>query len=103
MKKKTCILLCIALLFLLTACWGSKDVQNIAYVTAIGFDYENGKYISYVQVLNFTNIAKGEKTEVGKNVPTWIGKGEGITVTESLSNIYSTSQLRIFWGHVKAK
>lgn len=102
MKKKAYILLCIALLFLLTACWGSKDVQDVAYVTAIGFDFQDGKYISYVQVLNFSNIAKGEKTEIGKNIPTWIGRGEGKTITESLSNIYSTSQLRLFWGHVKS-
>lgn len=89
-------------LLLLTSCWNSKDIQNMAYVTAVGFDYEDGKYISYVQVLNFSNVARGESTEVGKKVPAWIGRGEGATVTESFNSIYSTSQLRIFWGHVKA-
>ncbi|MEF3305892.1 Ger(x)C family spore germination protein [Paenibacillus sp. GYB003] len=87
---------------LLTGCWNSKDIQNMAYVTALGFDYENGTFITYAQVLNFTNVAKGEAAEVGKNVPTWIGRGEGVTVTESFNSIYSTSQLRVFWGHVKS-
>lgn len=90
------------LLLSLTACWNSKDLQNMAYVTALGLDYEDGKYVTYVQVLNFTNVAKGEKTEVGKNVPTWIGRGEGVTLTESFNSIYATAQLRVFWGHVKA-
>lgn len=102
--KKLCIsvLICPLLLLLMTGCWNSKDIQDMAYVTAIGFDYENDKIVTYVQVLNFMNIAKGEAMEIGKNVPNWIGRGEGRSVTESLNSVYSTSQLRIFWGHVKA-
>jgi spore germination protein KC len=72
------------------------------YVTAIGLDFVDGKYITYVQVLNFTNIGRSETLEVGKSVPIWVGKGEGTTISESLSSIYATSQMRIFWGHVKA-
>ncbi|RAV21183.1 Ger(x)C family spore germination protein [Paenibacillus contaminans] len=102
MKKWALVAASTVLLLLQTSCWNSKDIQNMAYVTAVGFDYENGKYMTYVQVLNFSNVAKGEAAEVGKNVPTWIGKGEGVTVTESFNSIYATSQLRIFWGHVKA-
>ncbi|GAA3399565.1 Ger(x)C family spore germination protein [Paenibacillus hodogayensis] len=97
--KLVCALM---LLPLLGGCWNSKDIQTIAYVTAIGLDYADGKYIAYVQVLNFSNLAKSETTELGKNIPVWIGKGEGVTVTESFNKIYSTSQLRLFWGHVKA-
>lgn len=74
----------------------------MAYVTAIGLDYEDGKYKSYIQVLNFSNIAQTQNAQVGKAVPIWIGTGEGKTVTESLSTIYSTAQRRVFWGHMKA-
>lgn len=87
---------------LLTACWNSNNIQTMAYVTAFGLDYADGKYIAYVQVLNFSNVARSETTEVGKNVPVWIGKGEGTTVTEAMNSIYATSQLRLFWGHLKA-
>lgn len=90
------------MLFLLPGCWNSKDIQNMAYVTAIGFDFEDGKFVTYAQILNFSNIAKSETSKVGSTVPVWIGKGEGVTVTESFNNIYATSQLRIFWGHVKS-
>ncbi|HEY2493188.1 MAG TPA: Ger(x)C family spore germination protein [Paenibacillus sp.] len=88
-------------LALLSGCWDSKEIQNIAYVTALGFDYVDGKYKAYAQVLNFSNIAKTEALEIGKIVPSWIGQGEGKTVTESMSSLYSTSQQRVLWGHVR--
>ncbi|MEF2244453.1 Ger(x)C family spore germination protein [Paenibacillus sp. IITD108] len=104
MRKKRLLLLFLNLFILLslTSCWNSKDIQNMAYVTAIGFDYADNQYTTYVQVLNFSNVAKGEANAMGKNVPNWIGKGTGTTVTESFNSIYATSQLRLFWGHVKA-
>jgi len=101
-KKTMLLAICIGLTLPLAGCWNSKDIQNMAYVTALGIDFKDGKFISYVQVLNFTNVAKTEMSELGKNVPIWIGKGEGRTVTESFNSIYATSQIRVFWGHVKA-
>ncbi|WP_028559751.1 Ger(x)C family spore germination protein [Paenibacillus pinihumi] len=80
----------------------SKSIQNLAYVTAIGLDYKDGRFISYAQVLNFNDVAKTEQTDIGRNVPVWIGHGEGRTVNESLTSIYPTAQLRMYWGHVKA-
>ncbi|WP_219837225.1 Ger(x)C family spore germination protein [Paenibacillus sp. R14(2021)] len=89
-------------LFMLTGCWDSKTIQNMAYVTALGLDYQNGRYIAYIQVLNFTNVARSEKLEIGKSTPVWIGRGEGKTMVEALTSIYQTSQLRVYWGHIKA-
>lgn len=102
MKSIGSVLVAVMLALLLTGCWNSKDLQKMAYATALGFDFADGKIVSYVQVLNFANVAKGETSQVGKPVPVWIGKGEGVTVTESLTDIYSTSQIRVFWGHIKA-
>lgn len=87
---------------LMAGCWNSRDIQSLAYVTAIGLDYRDGKFVTYAQVLNFSNVAKGESEKVGQVVPNWIGKGEGDTLIESFFNIYKTSQIRVFWGHVKA-
>ncbi|KQO00626.1 Ger(x)C family spore germination protein [Paenibacillus sp. Leaf72] len=91
-----------SLLLLSPGCFDSKPIQNMAYVTAIGLDYKDGVFISYAQVLNFLNVAKSDKNEIGKNIPVWIGRGTGKTVTESLSSLSETSQIRLFWGHVKA-
>ncbi|NHN31501.1 Ger(x)C family spore germination protein [Paenibacillus agricola] len=101
---KAIIKLCLVWILIVveSGCWDSKAIQNMAYVTAIGFEYKDEHFITYVQVLNFVNVAKSEQMEIGKNVPVWIGKGEGVTVAEALSSIYATSQLRIHWGHVRA-
>ncbi|RKP58045.1 Ger(x)C family spore germination protein [Cohnella endophytica] len=96
------ILVAVSALFVLPGCWNSKDIQNMAYVTAVGLDYDDGNFITYIQVLNFSNVGRSENIEVGKTVPVWIGRGVGKTISESFSSIYSTSQMRVFWGHVKA-
>jgi len=88
-------------LALLSGCWDSKEIEKMAYVTALGFDYVDGKYKAYAQILNFANIAKNESVDLGKNVPTWIGQGEGRTVSESVDSLYATAQQRVFWGHVR--
>ncbi|PWV95340.1 Ger(x)C family germination protein [Paenibacillus cellulosilyticus] len=100
-QRMSAVLLALLCTLLLPGCWNSKDIQNLAYVTAIGIDYKNNQYITYVQVLNFSNVARTENNTIGKPVPTWIGKGEGSTVVDSLDAILATSQLRVFWGHVK--
>ncbi|MZQ86244.1 Ger(x)C family spore germination protein [Paenibacillus sp. 5J-6] len=92
----------LAVTFMVSGCWDSKTIQNMAYVTALGLDYKDEHYITYVQILNFSNIARSDQISIGKNLPIWIGKGEGKTVAEALSSIYATSQLRIYWGHIKA-
>ncbi|QJC52103.1 Ger(x)C family spore germination protein [Paenibacillus albicereus] len=91
-----------ALLLTVQGCGNSKDIQSLAYVTAIGLDFKDGKYIAYVQVLNFINIARSDAVELGKPVPIWIGRGDGETISGAIAETNATSQSRLFWGHVKA-
>nr|WP_268893040.1 Ger(x)C family spore germination protein [Paenibacillus lutrae] len=90
------------LVSLMTGCWSSRDLQTMAYATALVVDFVDNKYVIHAQILNFSNIAKNESTQIGQEVPIWIGKSEGTTVTEAMTTFYATSQLRIFWGHLKA-
>ncbi|MFJ9496514.1 Ger(x)C family spore germination protein [Brevibacillus centrosporus] len=92
----------LVLLLFLPGCGNSRDIQNLAYVTALGVDYVNGKYVSYVQVLNFSNIARSEDSVLGKPVPIWIGVGDGQSLSGSLTEINATSQYPLFWGHLKS-
>lgn len=92
----------LAVLLSASGCWDSKTIQNMAYVTALGLDYKDGRFIAYIQILNFSNVARSDKFEIGKNVPTWIGRGEGKTANEALSSLYATSQIKLYWGHIKA-
>lgn len=93
----------VALLPLLAAvgCWNSQDIQNQAYVTAIGLDYADGKYNVYAQVLNFGNVARSEKGELGKALPVWYGHAAGETMSSALGSLHLTSQLPLYWGHTK--
>lgn len=94
---------CLILLALATAsgCSYKPELQNLAFVTAIGIDYEEGQWTAYAQILNFSNIASTERMEIGKPVPPWIGRGSGNTITMALSEVRRNSQLQLFWGHVK--
>lgn len=96
------VLVYLLVVCLLPSCANSRDIQNLAYVTAIGVDFENGEYKTYVQVLNFSNIARSENTALGKKVPIWIGKGHGETLALALADTNQTSQFPLFWGHLKA-
>nr|WP_231571358.1 hypothetical protein [Paenibacillus sp. VKM B-2647] len=77
----------IALLVITTGCWNIKEIQNISYATAIGFDYRDGKYIVYLQLIDFSSVAKLEGQQKSREAPVWVGKGTGASFTE-LQTIY---------------
>ncbi|MGG1513974.1 Ger(x)C family spore germination protein [Paenibacillus oryzisoli] len=95
------IFIVLVLPLLLTGCWDMKTIQDVNYMTAIGFDYQDGQYIVYGQMLSFANVAKqeGQSTQAPK---IWVGKGAGETVSAAYNNLYRTAQQRVFWGHVGA-
>lgn len=99
--KRVCILVCLASL-LLSGCWDNKEVQDINYITALGIDYKDEKYIIYVQMLDFATIAKQESSKQTEKAPIWVGRGTGTTLTEALIDLYTSSQQRVSWGHVTA-
>ncbi|NQX60162.1 Ger(x)C family spore germination protein [Paenibacillus qinlingensis] len=90
------------LLTSLTGCWDLKTIQDTNYMTAIGFDYKDGKYIVYGQMLDFASVAKQEGGQSAQLPLIWVGKEEGGTVSEAFNKLYRTSQQRVFWGHVGA-
>lgn len=85
-----------------TGCWDMKTIQDTNYLTAIGFDYQKGKYIVYGQMLDFGSVAKQEGGKQGQPPQIWVGREEGVTVNEAFNNLYKTTQQRVFWGHVSA-
>lgn len=86
---------------LLTGCWDIKDLQEVNYLTAIGYDLEDGEFVIYGQLLDFASVAKTEAGKAGL-IPVWVGKGRGKTLINAIDDLYRTSQLRIFYGHVGA-
>nr|WP_275440342.1 Ger(x)C family spore germination protein [Paenibacillus sp. ACRRY] len=89
-------------LILLTGCWDSKEVQSINFITGIGIDYEDDKYIAYAQLIDFSSIAKQDGPTSRQASDIWIGRGEGTTLSMAINDLYQTSQQQTLWTHVKA-
>ncbi|MFV8828976.1 Ger(x)C family spore germination protein [Alkalihalobacterium sp. APHAB7] len=87
-------------LMLLTACGDIKNIEDLNYVTAIGIDFRDGKYIGYVQMVGFPSEAGSAGEGGGEEVTMYVASGEGSTFNESLFQIYRTAQERIIWAHV---
>ncbi|MEW9702804.1 Ger(x)C family spore germination protein [Paenibacillus sp. SI8] len=102
MRKIILLGLQICLLLSLTGCWDIKTIQDTNYITAIGFDYQKGKYVVYGQMIDFSSVAKQEGGKSGQPATVWVGHEEGETVDDAFNKLYRTAQQRMFWGHVFA-
>ncbi|GGJ74474.1 Ger(x)C family spore germination protein [Virgibacillus salexigens] len=98
---KTCILL-IVLLIILTGCWDERQISEVNYITTLGIDYQEDNYIIYVQMLDFSNVAKQESGKTSERTPLYIGKATGKTINDAVNNLYRTSQQVVNWAHIGA-
>lgn len=87
---------------LLTGCWDIKNIQDINYVTSLGFDLINGQYVAYMQMLDFSSVAKTESGKPTEPAAIWVGQGRGETLVQAVNNLYQTAQTRLFYGQVNA-
>jgi len=101
-KATLSLLVCGFLLIVLPGCWDAKEIQDNNYVSAIGVDYVNKTYIAYIQILDFSNVAKGEGAKPTDQASVWVGQASGKTLNDAVNEIYKTSQQRVFWGHLTA-
>ncbi|NOV00377.1 Ger(x)C family spore germination protein [Paenibacillus planticolens] len=102
MKRLGRIMMGLLLIVSQTGCWDIKTIQDTNYLTAVGFDYQKGKFIIYGQMLDFGSVAKQEGGKQGQPPQIWVGHEEGETVNEAFNRLYKTTQQRVFWGHVNA-
>lgn len=98
---KTCITI-IVLLVVLTGCWDERQISEVNYVTALGIDYQDENYIIYVQMLDFSNVAKQESGKMSERTSLYIGKATGKTINDAVNNLYRTSQQAVDWTHIGA-
>ncbi|MGM1044547.1 MAG: Ger(x)C family spore germination protein [Bacillota bacterium] len=88
------------LLNLLCGCWDIKEVQDVNYITALGIDYEDGNFIVYTQMLDFSYVAKAETGKSDKPAQVWTGKTSGKTLNLAISQIFNSAQERTVWSHI---
>lgn len=102
MKTTARALLAALLPLLLSGCWDIKTIQDTNYITAVGYDYKDGQYVAYAQMVDFSNVTRQEEGKSGQTPVVWIGREQGESVVEAMTKLYRTAQQRIFWGHVSA-
>lgn len=96
------ITLCMTCLFLVltqAGCRDVKEIQNLNYATAIGVDFKDGKYHSYIQMVGLETVAKTEG-QVGGTGNVWVSEAIADTFNDAFFEVYKTAQERIIWAHV---
>ncbi|UPW81606.1 Ger(x)C family spore germination protein [Lysinibacillus sp. Ag94] len=100
MKKKIIILSSLATSLLLSGCWDVNEAQRMYYVDGLGIDYKDGQYVIYMQLINFTNVAKFEYPNPQKTVQAEVGHSKGKTMEEALYKLFQSVDQKVFWGHM---
>ncbi|WP_035045367.1 Ger(x)C family spore germination protein [Anoxybacillus flavithermus] len=91
---------CFCCLFL-TGCWGMKEIDHLAYIHAIGVDYEDDQVIAYAQLISFSGLAKVEAGGGREKSTVTIGKAKGETFNVATDRLYHAIQQGVSWGHIK--
>ena len=99
MKKKIILLLSLATSLLLSGCWDVNEAQRMYYVDGIGIDYKDGQYKIYLQLINFTNVAKSEYPNP-ETIQAEVGQSGGKTLEEALFKLFRSVDQKVFWGHM---
>ncbi|MFS0553601.1 Ger(x)C family spore germination protein [Brevibacillus sp. 179-C9.3 HS] len=102
MTRIRVIAVTLLLSLLLSGCWNAREIENLLYVTALGVDYVDNKFVVYAQILSFSTIAKqeagGEQTTSGVA----IAKGSGDSFVSALFSLYPANQEQMTWSHIRS-
>lgn len=90
---KKIIFLIISMLFL-SGCYDYKEINNLAFVSAMGIDYQNDEYIVSLELLN----AKSEKDS--KEITSYIKMGKDKSLAKAIENAASTIVNQANYTHI---
>ncbi|MGO4548119.1 Ger(x)C family spore germination protein [Paenibacillus sp. 2TAB23] len=93
----------LAALLTLPGCWSATEIQSVSYVKAMGIDFVDHQFNVYIQLLDFSNIAKTEAGgKANEQAVVWIGKGKGESLVSAITDLFKTAQFKLSWGHVSS-
>lgn len=101
MRKLMIFMILITLSLLVTGCFGAKRLEGEVYITALGFDYKNGKFEMFSQGLNFGNIAKQEGGGI-EDLPILVGEAKDESLLSAYGELEKTTAMPLSLGHVQA-
>lgn len=95
---KLCLLLVLSI-FVVSGCWSSRDLNELAIATAIGIDKaENGEYEISVQIINPSEIAGQGKTNASSVT---IYKIKDKTLFEAIRRLTTEAPRKIYLSHLR--
>ncbi|WP_084797836.1 Ger(x)C family spore germination protein [Neobacillus mesonae] len=86
--------------FILSGCWDTNEPERMVYVQGVGIDFKDQKYTVYAQIVNTSTTAKTEAMGGPSPTKLVVGHASGKTLNQAMFNLYSSSQRRLFWGHL---
>ncbi|WP_416826337.1 Ger(x)C family spore germination protein [Ectobacillus polymachus] len=101
MKRGRMILLFFILCPLLSGCFDSNEPERMVYLHGLGIDYKDGKFHGYLQYINVGSLAKSESAAAPSKEKIEVGHVSGRNIDEAMFNVYPSTQIRVFWGHLK--
>ncbi|MBM7570796.1 Ger(x)C family spore germination protein [Aquibacillus albus] len=99
-KKFLFIHLFVLLLFTLSGCWDSRELNEIALASALAFDKEDDTIIVTAQVLNPGELASGQSGASGR-VPVSSYQSSGKTVFEAIRKMTTELPRKLYLSHIQ--
>lgn len=92
-------LLSLLSIFVLTGCWNSRELNDMALVIAIGVDKKEEKYIFTAQVINPSMVA-GQGGGLARS-PIMSYKAEGDSLFEAWRKLTKNAPRKMYFSHVR--
>ncbi|QDQ02951.1 Ger(x)C family spore germination protein [Lysinibacillus fusiformis] len=99
MKKKIILIISLAATLFLSGCWDVSEPQRMYYILGVGIDFKDDQYEIFMQIIDFSNVAKSEKPNQN-STQAEIGRSKGKTMEEAFFKLYRSIDQKVFWGHM---
>jgi spore germination protein KC len=100
--KKTIVLILLLLhiIPLLSGCWNQKELNDLAFVMAMGIDKgKDQRFDVTFQLVNPGNVSSGQGGGGGQGLPIAVYKTSGDTLTEAARNATKKVSRRLYYAH----
>jgi len=97
-KLMTVTAMTISVVILFTSCWDRVEIEERAFVVAIGIDNEDGKYAISLSV---PLLEKDNDDDHDSDKPPHIKTATGATITEAMKNLDAKTDKTLFYGQAK--
>ena len=106
MLRKIAIIILLISLILIPGCWDKREPEDLAVVTAVGYDYlpKEGKYKMFIQYSNPLKTAGGGGSGGGggSDKPAfWTNSAQGHTIEDCVANLRKKTSRGIHYAHLQ--